>query len=98
MTLGTRQLGSTGLDVSELALGTVRFGRETDEAASQEILRTYLDADGNLIDTADAIGPEYRGQLTLAGPAPDRPHVATPGYGLARRVLRARVGSSHTAG
>jgi aryl-alcohol dehydrogenase-like predicted oxidoreductase len=56
MTLQGRQLGSTGADVAELALGTLTFGRETDEAASAQILRAYLGAGGNFIDTADAYG------------------------------------------
>ncbi|HEX4092396.1 MAG TPA: aldo/keto reductase [Trebonia sp.] len=54
--LRLRQLGSTGADVSELALGTLTFGRETDEADSAKILGGYLDAGGNFIDTADAYG------------------------------------------
>jgi hypothetical protein len=54
--LGIRRLGSTGADVSELASGVLTFGRETDEAASEKILQTYLDAGGNFIDTADSYG------------------------------------------
>lgn len=54
--LQLRQLGSTGVDVSELALGALTFGRETDEDASAKILGAYLDAGGNFIDTADAYG------------------------------------------
>jgi aryl-alcohol dehydrogenase-like predicted oxidoreductase len=56
VSLGTRRLGATGAEVSELALGTLTFGRETDEGASARILYTYLDGGGNLIDTADAYG------------------------------------------
>jgi aryl-alcohol dehydrogenase-like predicted oxidoreductase len=56
MTLGIRRLGSSGADVSELALGTLTFGRETDEDSSAKILHTYLGAGGNLLDTADAYG------------------------------------------
>ncbi len=54
--LQLRQLGSTGADVSELALGALTFGREADEADSAKILGAYLDAGGNFIDTADAYG------------------------------------------
>jgi len=39
--------------VSELCLGTMTFGRETDEAGSAEIFGRYLDAGGNFVDTAD---------------------------------------------
>ncbi|HEY1919463.1 MAG TPA: aldo/keto reductase [Streptosporangiaceae bacterium] len=54
--LALRPLGSTGLRVSELALGAVTFGDTADLAASRRILDAYLDAGGNLIDTADAYG------------------------------------------
>ena len=54
--LQLRQLGSTGADVSELALGALTFGREADEADSAKILGAYLGAGGNFIDTADAYG------------------------------------------
>jgi aryl-alcohol dehydrogenase-like predicted oxidoreductase len=56
MTLSIKRLGSTGVDVSEIALGALTFGPEADEAASAKILRAYLDAGGNFIDTADAYG------------------------------------------
>lgn len=47
------RLGNTGLMVSELCLGCMTFGRETDEAVSKEIVARFLDAGGNFIDTAD---------------------------------------------
>lgn len=48
-----RNLGHSGLLVSEYALGTMTFGSETDERGSHAILDRFLDAGGNLIDTAD---------------------------------------------
>lgn len=48
-----RKLGRTGLMVSELCLGTMTFGRETDESGSVELLRLFLEAGGNFVDTAD---------------------------------------------
>jgi aryl-alcohol dehydrogenase-like predicted oxidoreductase len=48
-----RKLGNTGLLVSPIALGTMQFGWSADEAASHAILSSYLEAGGNLIDTAD---------------------------------------------
>ncbi|MGH3327143.1 MAG: aldo/keto reductase [Streptomycetales bacterium] len=48
-----RHLGRTGLRVSRLALGTMTWGRDTDEHEAADQLRAYLDAGGNLIDTAD---------------------------------------------
>ncbi len=48
-----RRLGSTGTMVSELCLGTMTFGRELDEAGSEEILARFFEAGGNFVDTAD---------------------------------------------
>lgn len=48
-----RNLGNSGTMVSELALGTMTFGAEADEQASHAILERYLDAGGNVVDTAD---------------------------------------------
>ena len=48
-----RNLGSTGTAVSNLALGTMTFGAETDEAGAHAQLDRFLDVGGTLIDTAD---------------------------------------------
>lgn len=48
-----RRLGDTGLKVSELGLGTMPFGNETDEAEAQAIVTACLDAGINLFDCAD---------------------------------------------
>jgi aryl-alcohol dehydrogenase-like predicted oxidoreductase len=48
-----RSLGKTGLRVSELCLGAMTFGRETDESTSYQILDRFTAAGGNFIDTAD---------------------------------------------
>jgi len=48
-----RLLGNTGTVVSNLALGTMTFGSETDEAGAHAQLNRYLDAGGNLVDTAN---------------------------------------------
>jgi aryl-alcohol dehydrogenase-like predicted oxidoreductase len=47
-----RRLGTTGLRVSRLGLGTMTWGRDTgeDDAAAQ--LAAFADAGGTLIDTA----------------------------------------------
>ena len=50
----SRQLGRTGIRVSEVCLGTMTFGRETPEDESNQILDRYLDAGGNFLDTANA--------------------------------------------
>lgn len=48
-----RNLGRTGLKVSELCMGTMQFGWTADEALSFEILSAAYDAGINFIDTAD---------------------------------------------
>ena len=56
MALALRRLGPTGLLVSELGLGTLTFGRETDEESARQMLDCYLGSGGNLLDTADVYG------------------------------------------
>ena len=51
-----RTLGNSGLRVSRLALGTMTWGRDTDEHEAADQLKTFLDAGGNLIDTAAVYG------------------------------------------
>lgn len=53
MTMKYRQLGSSGLHVSPLCLGTMMFGDRTDAAASARIVDAAADAGVNFIDTAD---------------------------------------------
>jgi aryl-alcohol dehydrogenase-like predicted oxidoreductase len=47
-----RTLGHSGIEVSRLTLGTMTWGRDTDEHEAAVQLRAYLDAGGNLLDTA----------------------------------------------
>lgn len=51
-----RPVGKSGLRVSRLGLGTMTWGRDTDEHEAANQLRAYLDAGGNLIDTAAVYG------------------------------------------
>ena len=53
MSIPTTRLGRTGLTVSRLALGTMTFGLQTDEAVSHRILDTAAAAGINFLDTAD---------------------------------------------
>jgi aryl-alcohol dehydrogenase-like predicted oxidoreductase len=48
-----RKLGNTGIAVSKIALGTMYFGSETSEEDAFAILDTFVEAGGNLVDTAD---------------------------------------------
>ncbi len=63
VSLGTVPLGRTGLQVSEIAFGTWRFGRETDAGnletdreSAYELLDTYEAVGGQFLDTADMYG------------------------------------------
>lgn len=51
-----RQVGSSGLRVSALGLGTMTWGRGTDEADAATILKAFVDAGGTLVDTAASYG------------------------------------------
>jgi len=51
-----RTLGNTGLKVSRIGLGTMTWGRDTDEHEAANQLRIYLDAGGSFIDTAAVYG------------------------------------------
>lgn len=48
-----RNLGRSGLVVSELCLGTMQFGWTADEDESIAVLDAFIGAGGNFIDTAD---------------------------------------------
>ncbi len=49
-----RFLGNTGLKVSELAFGTQTFGWGTDEKTAHAMADLFVEAGGNLFDTADS--------------------------------------------
>ena len=48
-----RNLGRTGLKVSELCLGAMTFGRESSEEESRAMMDRFVELGGNFIDTAD---------------------------------------------
>ncbi|TRZ58284.1 MAG: aldo/keto reductase [Streptomycetaceae bacterium] len=52
----TRRAGNSGLMLSRLGLGTMTWGRDTDEHEAADQCRAYLDAGGNFIDTANTYG------------------------------------------
>ena len=80
-----RLLGHSGCAVSELCLGTMTFGAETDEAGSHEQLDTFVEAGGTLVDTADVysagVSEEIIGRWLAARPrdVTDRVVIATKG-------------------
>jgi len=62
-----RRVGDTGLTVSRLGLGTMTWGRDTDEHEAREQLVAFCDAGGTLLDTAhsyaDGASEDLVGQL-----------------------------------
>ncbi len=56
-----RNLGRTGLKVSELCMGTMQFGWTTDEAHAFEVLDAYTESGGNFLDTADVYTRWFEG-------------------------------------
>jgi aryl-alcohol dehydrogenase-like predicted oxidoreductase len=105
-----RTLGRTGCAVSALTLGTMTFGNETDEAGSHEQLDRFVEAGGNLVDTADVYtagtSEEIIGRWLADRPADvrDRVVLATKGrfpmgedvndLGLSRRHLQRALDAS----
>ena len=51
-----RRAGTSGLALSRLGLGTMTWGRDTDEIEAADQCRAFLDAGGNFIDTASTYG------------------------------------------
>src|SRR5947209_5900944 len=51
-----RRLGSAGLKVSALSLGSWMYGLQVDAATGRECLRTAYDLGVNFFDTADVYG------------------------------------------
>lgn len=47
-----RRVGATGLKVSRIGLGTMTWGRDTDEHEARESLIAYAESGGTLLDTA----------------------------------------------
>ena len=69
-----RYLGHSGLAVSRLGLGTMSWGRDTDEHEAREQLAAFVAAGGTLIDTAAAYGDGDSERLigSLLGDVVDR--------------------------
>jgi aryl-alcohol dehydrogenase-like predicted oxidoreductase len=68
-----RTMGHSGCAVSAYCLGTMTFGSETDETGSHEQLDRFVEAGGNLVDTADVysngVSEEIIGRWFASRPA-----------------------------
>jgi aryl-alcohol dehydrogenase-like predicted oxidoreductase len=105
-----RNLGLSGCVVSSLALGTMTFGNETDEAGSHAQLDRFAEVGGTLLDTADVytrgasesiIGrwlakqsPETLEQVVIATKGRFAMGEGTNDLGLSRRHLRRALDAS----
>lgn len=104
-----RLLGSSGLVVSRLCLGTMTFGAETDQAGAFAQLDAFVDTGGTFIDTADVyskgvsetiIGAwladrgDVRDQVVIATKGRFPMSEATNGLGLSRRHLHDALNAS----
>ena len=85
-----RRVGNTGLTVSRLGLGTMTWGRDTDEHEARDQLVAFCDAGGTLLDTAHTYAggasEELIGQLLGSVVARDEVVLATKaGVGVRRK-------------
>ena len=69
-----RKLGSSGVMVSPLCLGTMMFGDRTDEKEAGRIVGSAFDAGVNFIDTADVYVKGESERITGKLIAPNREH------------------------
>jgi aryl-alcohol dehydrogenase-like predicted oxidoreductase len=85
-----RAVGRTGLKVSRLGLGTMTWGRDTDEHEARDQLIAFAEAGGTLLDTAAAYGDGVSEELigSLLGDVVSRHEV----------VLATKAGLSRRAG
>jgi aryl-alcohol dehydrogenase-like predicted oxidoreductase len=102
-----RFLGRTGMQVSELCLGAMTFGREASEAESIQMMDCFVEQGGNFIDTADVysqgISEEIVGRW-MQGKARDELVIATKvrfpmgsgvnDFGLSRKHILSGVENS----
>ncbi|MEE6280798.1 aldo/keto reductase [Georgenia sunbinii] len=91
-----RRVGRTGLTVSAVGLGTMTWGRDTDEHDAEEQLTAFLDAGGTLVDTAASYGDGAAEELlgTLLTRTDRRDVVLCSKSGIRRGVHGSRVDAS----
>jgi len=84
-----RSLGATGLKVSRLGLGTMTWGRDTDEHEARDQLVAFAEAGGTLLDTAAGYGDGASEELigTMIGDVVARDEVVlATKAGISRRT------------
>src|SRR3954449_12303427 len=95
-----RRLGRSGLKVSRLALGTMTWGRDTDQHEAADQLKAFLEAGGTLLDTAAGYGDGESERIIggLLGSLVDRDEVVlATKAGISRRTGERVVDTSRRA-
>jgi aryl-alcohol dehydrogenase-like predicted oxidoreductase len=94
-----RALGRTGLFISRLGLGTMTWGRDTDEHEARDQLTAYVEAGGTFLDTADVYGEGASERLigSLLGDVVARDEIvlATKAVGTGREARRRDASRRH---
>ena len=95
-----RAVGASGLKVSSLGLGTMTWGRDTDEHEARDQLIAFAEAGGTLVDTAagyaDGASEQLLGSLIGDVMARDEVVIATKA-GISRRGGSRQVDTSRGA-
>ena len=93
-------MGRSGLRVSRIGLGTMTWGRDTDEHEAADQLKLFLDAGGTLLDTAagygDGASERLIGDLLRSAVGRDEVVLATKA-GISRRTGERVVDTSRRA-
>jgi aryl-alcohol dehydrogenase-like predicted oxidoreductase len=95
-----RTLGRSGLKVSRLGLGTMTWGRDTDEHEAADQLKVFIEAGGTLLDTAAGYGDGESERLIgqLLSSVVDREEVVlATKAGISRRTGERVVDTSRRA-
>ncbi len=92
-----RTLGRSGCAVSSLCVGTMTFGVETDEQGAHAQLDRFIEAGGNLVDTADVYG-DGRSEEIIGHWFASRPADVTEPVVLATKGRFARGGDASPNG
>jgi aryl-alcohol dehydrogenase-like predicted oxidoreductase len=92
-----RTLGRSGCAVSTLALGTMTFGAESDQAVAHAQLDRFVEVGGNLVDTADVYSAGRSEEIIGAWLA-DRPADVTDSVVLASKGRFPTDGGPNDAG
>jgi aryl-alcohol dehydrogenase-like predicted oxidoreductase len=91
-----RAVGRSGLQVSRVGLGTMTWGRDTDEYEARDQFALFLEAGGTLFDTADVYGAGAAEELlgALVAETGVRDDVVLVGKAGSRRTTDRRFDAS----